>query len=114
MSSEEHNSLWVKKDATLSDKTAQKEFSLTQQEIIDAIRAGKLQYRHTTLFGNPSFRFLRTELESFVNEKYGSESLKTKKTQNELNKINSELRSLKRKISSLEKRKVELLEILGS
>jgi hypothetical protein len=30
MSSEEQNSLWIKKDATLSDKTAQKEFSLTQ------------------------------------------------------------------------------------
>jgi hypothetical protein len=33
MSSKEQNSIWVKKNATLSDKTAQKEFSLTQQEM---------------------------------------------------------------------------------
>ena len=36
---------WVRKGATLSDKTARAEFGLTQDEIIAAIRAGKLQYR---------------------------------------------------------------------
>ena len=33
---------WGRKGATLSDKTARSEFGLTQDEIIAAIRAGKL------------------------------------------------------------------------
>jgi hypothetical protein len=36
---------WVRKGATLSDKSARAEFGLTQDEIVAAIRAGKLQYR---------------------------------------------------------------------
>ena len=36
---------WQRKGATLSDKTARKELGLTQDEIVQAIRAGKLQYR---------------------------------------------------------------------
>jgi hypothetical protein len=36
---------WVRKGATLSDKSARAECGLTQDEIIAAIRAGKLQYR---------------------------------------------------------------------
>ncbi len=35
---------WSQKGATLSDKSARQEFGLTQQEIIAAIRAGRLQY----------------------------------------------------------------------
>lgn len=114
MASKEDHALWGMKGETLSDKTAQKEFGLTQQEIMEAIRAGKLQYRHTTLFGNPSLRLLRTELESLVKERYGSEAFKTQKTQHELRQINSELRSLKRKVTTLEKKKAELLGMLGS
>jgi hypothetical protein len=44
---------WVRKGATLSDKTARSEFGLTQDEIIAAIRAGKLQYRPAATEGNP-------------------------------------------------------------
>ena len=36
---------WGRKGTTLSDKTARSEFGLTQDEIISAINAGKLQYR---------------------------------------------------------------------
>ena len=61
MDYKEDISLWTKKDATLSDKTAQKEFDLTQEEIIKAIKAGKLHYRHNTLFGNPCLKLLRRE-----------------------------------------------------
>jgi hypothetical protein len=35
---------WQRKSATLSDKTAREEFGLTQDEIVQAIRAGKLRY----------------------------------------------------------------------
>ena len=43
---------WRRKGATLSDKTARAEFGLTQDEIIAAIRAGKLQYRPAAMHGN--------------------------------------------------------------
>ena len=59
MSSLESNSLWTKKGGTLSDKTAQKEFGLTSEEIVDAIKTEKLEYRHNTLYGNPSLKLLR-------------------------------------------------------
>jgi len=36
---------WRRKGATLSDKTARKEYGLSQDEIGEAIRVGKLQYR---------------------------------------------------------------------
>lgn len=114
MASEADHSLWTKKGATLSDKTAQKEFGLTEQDIIEAIREGKLQYRHNTLFGNPCLKLLRTEIEALVTEKYGDDSLKNKKMKNELTKVNADRRSLKRKIASLEKKKSELSAILGS
>jgi len=38
------DSEWQRKGATLSDKTARTEFGLTQDEIVQAIRAGKLHY----------------------------------------------------------------------
>ena len=42
---DEGDSRWSQKGATMSDKSARQEFGLTQQEIIAAIRAGKLQFR---------------------------------------------------------------------
>ncbi len=44
---------WRRKGGTLSDKSVRKEFGLTQDEIIDAINAGKLHYRLTSMYGNP-------------------------------------------------------------
>ncbi|MCZ6873148.1 MAG: hypothetical protein O7G88_06405 [bacterium] len=64
MDYKENNTRWTKKGATLSDKTAQKEYSLTQQEIFEAIKAGKLDYRHNTLYGNPSLKLLRDQVEA--------------------------------------------------
>ncbi len=49
MDYKEDISPWSRKGATLSDKTAQKEFNLTQEEIITAIKAGKLQTPNTPL-----------------------------------------------------------------
>ncbi len=48
-----HDEEWGRKGATLSDKTARSEFGLTQDEIIAAIDAGKLQYRTASMHGNP-------------------------------------------------------------
>ena len=70
----EDNSIWTRKGATLSDKSARQEFGLTQQEIIAAIRAGKLQFRESNMHGNPWFRLLRHEVEALVAEKSGQDT----------------------------------------
>ena len=62
----ESDSMWSQKGATMSDKSARQEFGLTQQEIVAAIRAGKLQYRESSMHGNPWFRLLRHQVESLV------------------------------------------------
>jgi hypothetical protein len=61
-----HDEEWGRKGATLSDKTARSEFGLTQDEIIAAIDAGKLQCRSASMHGNPWLRLLRREVEELV------------------------------------------------
>ena len=80
----EGDSIWSRKGATFSDKSARQEFGLTQQEIIAAIRAGKLQFQQNSMHGNPWFRLLRHEVEALVNEKCGKDGLHKKKLQKEL------------------------------
>ncbi len=105
--------VWTKKGATLSDKSARTEFGLTQEEIIEAIRDGKLQFRNNYMHGNPYFRLLRSEVEALVDEKYGTNYLKKKKLKTELTQINRELKRLRAEVASFEKRKAELLEKIG-
>jgi len=114
MTYKENNSLWTQKGATLTDKSAQKEYKLTQQEIFEAIEAGKLDYHRNYLYGNPCLKLIRNQVEALVKEKYGSRHLANKKLNAELSKVNTEIRSLKRRISQLEKRKKELLDTLDS
>jgi len=112
MHSGEANSAWFKKGATLSDKSAREEFGLTQEEIIEGIEDGKLQYRINYVFENPYFKLVRSEVEAFVDEKYGSNYLKKKKIKKELAQTNKELKRLKTRVASLEQRKAELLDSL--
>ena len=112
MDSGEGKSVWVKKGATLSDKSARKEFGLTQDEIIEAIRDGKLQYRVNSVFGNPYLKLVRSEVEAYVDGKYGSDYLKKKQIKTELAQTNKELKRLKAQVASLEQRKAELLSVL--
>ena len=107
------DSEWTIKGATLSDKTAQEEFGLTQDEIYQAVRQGKLQYRERSMYGNPWLHLLRREVEALVKQKHGANYLAQRQAKTELAKVNSELRSLKTKIAKLEKRKAELLANLG-
>jgi hypothetical protein len=60
------------------------------------------------MHGNPWLRLLRREVEALVKKRHGANYLKQQQAQAELAKINSELRSLKVKMSKLEKRKAEL------
>ncbi len=57
-------------------------------------------------------RLVRSEVEAFVDEKYGSDYLKKKKIKTELAQTNKELKRLKTLVASLEQRKAELLDSL--
>ncbi len=104
---------WSQKGATLSDKSARQEFGLTQQEIIAAIRAGKLQYREGSMHGNPWLRLLRHEVEVLVKEKGGQDHLHKKKLQKELADFEKEARKIKSRLKAIERRRAELKEELG-
>ena len=99
---------WNLKGATLSDKTARKEYGLAQDEIIEAIRRGQLQYRQQAMHGNPFLRLLRREVEALVEKRHGGRHLKEQQAKTELAKVNSELRQLRKRIAELQERKAEL------
>lgn len=100
---------WRRKGGTLSDKTAREEFGLTQEEIIQAIRSGKLQYRESSMHGNPWLRLLRKEVEALVKKRRGNDYLQDQKAKTELAQINRELRRHKVQIAALEERKSKLI-----
>ena len=114
MAHTDDSAIWVQKGATLSDQTAQKEFGLRPEDILEAIREGKLQYRHNTLYGNPCLKLLREEVECLVNEHYGMDYLQKRNAQTELGKVQTAIRSLQRKLAQLEKRKAELVALLDA
>jgi hypothetical protein len=101
--------LWGQKNETLSDKSAGLEYGITREEILDAINAGELQFREGSMHGNPWFRLLRVEVERYVERVHGVSYLREKKSQKELAEINREMKSLKKRIVELERRKKELL-----
>ncbi len=105
------DSQWIKKGGTFSHTNACKEFGLTEEEVFDAMRTGKLQYRQNYAHGNPYFKVLRKEVEALANELYGNKVIEEQAVKFKLKIINTEINGLKRKLSSLEKKKNELLEI---
>src|SRR3989304_4451786 len=96
---------WQRKGGTLSDKTARKEFGLTQNEIVQAIRAGQLQYRRTEMNGNPFLRLLRREVQALVRGKHGTDYRKDQQATAELARINRELKRLRAQVEELEDRR---------
>ena len=104
---------WQRKGATLSDKSARKEFGLTEEEIVHAIRAGKLRYRVASMHGNPWMRLLRREVEALVKKKHGEGYLKDQRARTELAGINRKLKQMKTQAAILEKRKATLMADLG-
>lgn len=105
--------LWSGKGATLSDTSACKEFGLTQEEIFDAIKKDKLQYRQNFAHGNSFLRLLRHEVEALVSEKYGHDYTDRKKLEKELSEVNKQLRKLKTETKSLEQKKITILKSLN-
>jgi hypothetical protein len=104
---------WVRKGATLSDKTARAEFGLTQDELIAAIRAGKLQYRPGEIYGNPWLRLLRREVEELVSAGHGERYLRERQARAELKRVNRELKQLRAQVAAHEERRSVLLAELG-
>ena len=103
------DSEWQRKGATLSDKTARKEYGLTQDEIVQAIRAGKLHYRLNSIYGNPFLRLIRREVEALIKKKHGNDFLKEQQAKTEMAHIKRELRRLRTQIAELEERKSKLI-----
>src|SRR5205809_2225800 len=88
---------WNRKGATLSDVTAEKEYGVSRDFIVKGIRAGKLEYRQGSIWGNPYLRLLRSQLEKYIAEQLGSKRLANTKTETELRKVNREITVLKYK-----------------
>ena len=109
---DEGESMWSRAGATMSDKSARQEFGLTQQEIIAAIRAGKLQFRQSNMHGNPWYRLLRHEVESLVQDRSGLDHLHKKKFQKELADLNKEARKITTRLKAIERRRAELMKEL--
>ena len=63
---------WNRKGAVLSDVTAQEEYGVTRDFIVEGIRANKLEYREGAVWGNPYLRVLRSQLELYIAERFGS------------------------------------------
>src|SRR5438093_951010 len=99
---------WTRKGATLSDVTAHKEYGVSRDFIVQGIRAGKLEYREGSMWGNPYLRVLRSQLEQYIAEQLGSKHLAGTKSQAELGKIKKEIAGLKKKLTALQARKVEI------
>jgi predicted transcriptional regulator len=104
-------SQWHIQGGTLSHKhkNACKEFGLTEDEVFTAMKVGKLQYRTNHAHGNPYFRLLRSEVKSLAKELLGAKRVEGQDIKYKLQKINKEIDSLKRKIASLEKQRIELI-----
>lgn len=104
---------WNRKGATLSDVTARKEFGVSQDFIVEGIRAGKLEYREGSIWGNPYLRLLRSQLERYIAKELGAKQLASTKTQTELRKVKQEIAALKKQLIELQVRKGELEKTLG-
>jgi len=105
---------WGRKGATLSDKTASAEYGLTRDELINAIRAGKLQYRQSSMHGNPWLRLLRREVEELARTECGESEFRKQQARAELARVKRELRQHRTELTRLEKRQAELLADLGN
>lgn len=109
----EQNAEWQRKGATLSDKTARKEFGLTQDEIYDAIDAGTLQYRRAYMHGSPWLRLLRREVEALARTRHGDGYVNNQQDKAELARVNREIRRLRSELAELEERRSALSSRLG-
>jgi hypothetical protein len=99
---------WNRKGATLSDATARTEYGVARDFIIGGIRAGKLECREASIWGNPTFKILRSQLELYIAEQLGADHLAREKAAAELRAVNREIGATRKKLAGLEARKAAL------
>ncbi len=99
---------WNLKGGTLSDKTAKKEYGVDRDFVIKGIEAGKLEYRHGSMWGYPYIKVLRSQLEEYIAEELGAEYLATAKNKTELRKVKKEISDINKRLDELQIRKAEL------
>ena len=99
---------WNRKGATLSDATAQTDYGVTRDFIIEGIRGGKLECREASIWGNPTFKILRSQLELYIASERGPDYLARRKTDAELRAVNREISATRKKLATLQARKAEL------
>ena len=104
---------WNRKGATLSDVSANKEYGVSREFIVQGINAGKLEFREGSIWGNPYLRILRRQLEAYIAEELGTEHVSSANTQTELRQIQKEINSLKKKLQVLQQRKADLEKSQG-
>lgn len=92
---------WGRKGATLSDKTARREFGLTQDEILAAIDVGHLQYRVSSIHGNPWLRLLRREIEDLIAGTYNDREYRQRQAKAELACVYRELKQVRAQLAAL-------------
>ncbi len=104
--------LWTQQGETLSHKNACKEYCLEEHEIIEAMRAGKLQYKENYAHGNPYYRLLRKEVIALTIELRGESFFKKQEIEHKIKEVKKEINSCKRKLKKFEKDKELLLKKL--
>jgi len=102
---------WTRKGAVLSDLTAQKEYGVSRDFVVQGIKAGKLEFREGSVWGNPYLRVLRSQLEPYIATQLGTQYLQDKKGQTELRGVNNKIAELKRMLAALEARRAELTRL---
>ena len=103
---------WNRKGTTLSDVTATSEYGIDRDFIVKGIKAGKLEYRDGSIWGNPYLRILRSQLEQYIITECGAEHLTRIKSEFELRTIKKQVSKTKKELSALELRKKELEGLL--
>ena len=99
---------WNRKGATLSDKTAEKEYGVSHDLILKGIQSGRLEYKEGSVWGNPYLRLLRRQLEQYIADELGTECVADSKNKTELRKIKKEMTDLRKRLKELQARKEEL------
>ena len=105
---------WNQKRSTLSDVTAKKEYGVDRDFIVKGIKAGKLEYREGAIWGNQYLRILRSQLEKYISEKLGKNYMEKVKAETELRTIKREITTLRKNLDALQLRKSELEKLLKS
>lgn len=93
---------WNRKGATLSDKTAMKEYGVDRAFILNGIREGRLEFQERSVWGNPYVVVLRRQLEVYLNEELGSDYLPGIIAQNKIRTLKREIKATKLKLQGLE------------